>query len=92
MESQSRDALGIVSYYVAGGPEYCAKINLVSSDGIFNLGESKMLILARRRVDIVAFFFTGECGQGANIVDCERALNQPIKMAGWRRWTNQQER
>lgn len=56
MESQSRDALGIVSYYVAGGPEYCAKINFVPSDGIFNLGECKMLILAGRqagrRVDI----------------------------------------
>lgn len=37
-------------------------------------------------------FFTGECRQGANIVDCERALNQPIKMAGQRHWTNQQER
>ncbi len=53
MESQSRDALGIVSYYVAGGPEYCAKINFVPSDGIFNLGECEMLILAGRRVDIV---------------------------------------
>lgn len=53
MESQSRDALGIVSYYVAGGPEYCAKINFVPSDGIFNLGECEMLILAGRWVDIV---------------------------------------
>lgn len=53
MESQSRDALGSVSYYVAGGPEYCAKINFVPSDGIFNLGECKMLILTDRRVDIV---------------------------------------
>lgn len=53
MESQSRDALSIVSYYVAGGPEYCAKINFVPSDGIFNLGECEMLILAGRRVDIV---------------------------------------
>lgn len=52
MESQSRDALGIVSYYVAGGPEYCAKINFVPSDGIFNLGECEMLILVGRRVDI----------------------------------------
>lgn len=31
---------------VAGGPEYCAKINFVPSDGIFNLGECEMLILA----------------------------------------------
>lgn len=53
MESQWRDALGIVSYYVAGGPEYCAKINFVPSDGIFNLGEYEMLILAGRRVAIV---------------------------------------
>ena len=49
MESQSRDALSIVSYYVAGGPEYCAEINFVPSDGIFNLGECVMLILAGRR-------------------------------------------
>lgn len=55
MESQSRDALCIVFYYVAGGPEYCAKINFVPSDRIFNLGESEMLIPAGRRVDIVAF-------------------------------------
>lgn len=27
---------------VAGGPEYCTKINFVPSDGIFNLGEKKM--------------------------------------------------
>ena len=53
MESQSRDTLSIVSYYAAGGPEYCVKINFVPSDGIFNLGESNMLILAGRRVDIV---------------------------------------
>lgn len=53
MESQSRDALCIVSHYVAGGPEYCAKINFVPSDGIFNLGKCEMLILAGRRVDIV---------------------------------------
>lgn len=38
---------------VAGGPEYCAKINFVPSDGIFNLGECEMLILAGRPVDIV---------------------------------------
>lgn len=95
MESQSRDALGIVSYYVAGGPEYCAKINFVPSDGIFNLGECEMLILAGRQAGGhrgTPGFFTGGCGQGENIVDCERALNQPIKMAGQRRRTNEQER
>lgn len=37
----------------------------------------------------IAGFFTGECGQGANTVDSERALNQPIKMAGQRHWTNE---
>lgn len=97
MESQSRDALGIVSYYVAGGPEYCAKINFVPSDGIFNLGECEMLILAGgwtlwNAWPFFYFFLNGECGQGTNIVDCERALNQPIKMAGQRRWTDEQER
>lgn len=44
MESHSRDASGIVSDYVARGPEYLAKINYAPCDGIFNLGEREMLI------------------------------------------------
>lgn len=90
MESQSRDALGIVPYYVAGGPEYCAKINFVPSDGIFNLGECEMLILAGRRMDIVkSLFFTTGCGLGTNIVDYENAFNQSVKMTDQRRWTDE---
>lgn len=50
MESHSRDACGIVSYYVACGPEYLAKINYVPCDGIFNLGERKMLIFASGKI------------------------------------------
>lgn len=46
MESRSRDARGIVSCYVARGPEYLAEMNYVPCDGIFNLGERQLLIFA----------------------------------------------
>lgn len=85
MESQSRDALCIVSHYVAGGPEYCAKINFVPSDGIFNLGECEMLILAGRGMDIVecpGLFYWWIQTECKHIWFWERALNQAVKMVG----------
>jgi len=86
MESQSRDAFSVVSYYLAGGPEYCTKINLVPSDGIFNLWECGILILAGKQMDNV------EYGQATNTDDCKSTCNQPIKMAGPWHWTDEQER
>lgn len=71
MESQSRDALSIVSYYVAGGPEYCAKKLILFHLNGFSTLKSAKGRQAGRQAGGHCGFFTGECGQGANIVDCE---------------------
>lgn len=92
MEPQSWDALCIVSYYAVGAPEYCAKINFVPSDGIFNLGKCEMnwtvrINLTGKRMDLVE-----RCGRGENTDVGERAHKQPMRTEGQRRRTNEQER
>ena len=84
------------------------KLIWLPSDGIFHLGECKMLIPGQEGRRAVCYswsmsifyffyFFTNSFGERVgwgpqNIVHCETALNQRVKMAGQRRWSDERVR